>query len=78
VAYNFEIGSNKIKLLIEYENVTQKVLFAALMSGRKYVIPQNGGCSRDSNLRTFIFRDKICYQNATPLQNSLWRRYTLR
>jgi hypothetical protein len=26
VAYNFQTGSNKIKLLREYENVTQKVL----------------------------------------------------
>jgi hypothetical protein len=48
VAYNFQIGSNKIKLLPEYENVTQRDLFgnavlAALISGRKYdVIPQNG------------------------------------
>jgi hypothetical protein len=46
VAYNFQTGNNKMKLLTEYESVTQKVLFgnavlAALMSGRKYdVIPQ--------------------------------------
>jgi hypothetical protein len=45
MAYNFEIRNDKIKLLTEYENVTQKVLFdnavlAALMYGRKYdVIP---------------------------------------
>jgi hypothetical protein len=25
VAYNFQIGNNKIKLLTQYENVTQKV-----------------------------------------------------
>jgi hypothetical protein len=36
-----QTGNNKIKLLTEYEVVTQKVLFgnavlAALMSGRKY------------------------------------------
>jgi hypothetical protein len=41
VAYNFQTGNNKIKLLMEYEGVIQKVLFdnavlAALMSGRKY------------------------------------------
>jgi hypothetical protein len=48
VAYNFQTGNSKIKLLTEYEGVTQKVLFgnavlAALMFGRKYdVIPQNG------------------------------------
>jgi hypothetical protein len=48
VAYNFQTGNTKIKLLTEYEGVTQEVLFgnavlAALMSGRKYdVISQNG------------------------------------
>jgi hypothetical protein len=48
VAYNFQTGNNKIKLLTEYEDVTQKVLFgntvlAALMSGRKYdIITQFG------------------------------------
>jgi hypothetical protein len=48
VAYNFQTGNNKIKLLTEYEDVTQKVLFgnsvlAALMSGRRYdVITQIG------------------------------------
>jgi hypothetical protein len=48
MAYNFQTENNNIKLLTEYENVTQKLLFsnavlAALMSGRKYdVIPQNG------------------------------------
>jgi hypothetical protein len=48
VAYNFQTGNNKIKLLREYEDVTHKGLFgnavlAALMSGRKYdVILQIG------------------------------------
>jgi hypothetical protein len=48
VAYNFQTGNNKIKLLMEYEGVTQKVLvgnavLTTLMSGRKYdVIPQIG------------------------------------
>jgi hypothetical protein len=48
VAYNFQTGNNRIKLLMEYEGVIQKVLFgnavlAALMSGRKYdVIPEIG------------------------------------
>jgi hypothetical protein len=47
VAYNFQTGNNKIKLLMQYEDVTQKVLFGnavlvALMSGRKYDIPQFG------------------------------------
>jgi hypothetical protein len=53
VAYNFKTGNNKIKLLMEYESVTEKVLFSntvitTLISGRKYdVIPQNGDCSRE-------------------------------
>jgi hypothetical protein len=48
VVYNFKTGNNEIKLLMEYEIVTQKVLFdnavlTALMYRRKYdVIPQNG------------------------------------
>jgi hypothetical protein len=55
MAYNFQTRKNKPKLLMEYENVTQKVLFgngvlAALMSWRKYgVIPQNDDCSRESH-----------------------------
>jgi hypothetical protein len=47
VVHNFQTRKNKIKQLMEYESATQKSLFgntvlAALMSGRKYVIPQNG------------------------------------
>jgi hypothetical protein len=48
VAYNFQTGNSEVKLITEYEDVTQKVLFGnagltALMSGRKYdVIPQIG------------------------------------
>jgi hypothetical protein len=67
MAYNFQTGYNKMKLLTEYENVTQNVLFgnvvlAALMSGRKYdVMPQN--------VRTLVFRNKVRYENATSLQN---------
>jgi hypothetical protein len=57
--------SAKTKLPTEYESVTQKVLFgnavlAALMSGRKYdVIPQNGDCSSESNMRTLVFRNEV-------------------
>jgi hypothetical protein len=52
VAYNFQTGNIKIKLFIDYESVTQKVLFGkavltALMSGINYdVISENGDCSR--------------------------------
>jgi hypothetical protein len=48
---------------MEYKSVTQKVLFdnailATLMSGIKYeVIPQHGDCSRQSNVRTLVFRN---------------------
>jgi hypothetical protein len=43
VASAFQTRNNKIKLLMEYESVTQNVLFgnailAALMSGRTYVV----------------------------------------
>jgi hypothetical protein len=61
VAYNFQTKNNKIKLLTEYEGVTQKVLFgnavlATLMSGRKYdVRPQNGDYSRESIVCTLVF-----------------------
>jgi hypothetical protein len=64
VAYNFQTGNNKIKLLTEYESVTRKVLIdssvlAALVPGRKYyVIPQNGNCSRGSNERALVFRKR--------------------
>jgi hypothetical protein len=52
MAYNFQTGSNKIKMLMEYEGETQKVLyynpvFVALLFGRKCdVLTQNGDCSR--------------------------------
>jgi hypothetical protein len=54
---NFQTGHSKIKLLTEYESVTEKVLFgsavlSALMSGRNYdAIPQN--------VRTLVFRNRI-------------------
>jgi hypothetical protein len=84
MAYNFQTGNNKITLLTEYENVTRKVLFrnvvlAALMSGRKYdVIPQNGDCSRESNVPTLVFRNEIRYQNATSFEDSICQRSTFR
>jgi hypothetical protein len=77
VAYNFEIGNDKIKLLTEYENVTQNVLFgnamlAAFMSGRKYdVILQNVDCSNQ-------YAYFGCGNNAASLQNSIWKRSTFR
>jgi hypothetical protein len=58
MAKGFQTRNNKIKLLMEYESVTQNVLFgnailSTLMSGRTYVvIPQNGDCSRESNVCT--------------------------
>jgi hypothetical protein len=61
VAYNFQTRNNKIKLFIEFENVTQKISFcntvlATLLSERKCdAIPQNGDCSRESNAHTSVF-----------------------
>jgi hypothetical protein len=86
VAYNFEIGKkNKVKLLMEYESVTQKVLFGnavhtvLMMPGKKYdVIPQNGDRSRESNVHTSVFRNNVCHQTATSLQNLMWKRSTFR
>jgi hypothetical protein len=57
------------------KNVTQKSLFGnavldALMYRRKYdVIFQNGDCLRESFVRNLVFRNKVCYQNATTLSN---------
>jgi hypothetical protein len=48
VVSNFKIEENKIKMLLKYKIIAQKVLcdkllFVALLSGRKYdVIHQNG------------------------------------
>jgi hypothetical protein len=73
-----------MKLLAEYENVTQKVLFgsaalAVFMSEGKYgVIIQNGDCSRESNVRTSVIRNEVLYQNAMSLQNSMWNGSTFR
>jgi hypothetical protein len=60
LAYNFQNLKIRIKLLKEYESIAQRVpfgnvIFATLMSGKKYdVIIQNGGCSRENNVRTFV------------------------
>jgi hypothetical protein len=80
VAYNFHTEKSKIKLLMEYESVTHKVLFgntvlAPLMSGKKYnVILQNGDCSRESTVPTLFFLNKVLYENAVSLQNSIYKR----
>jgi hypothetical protein len=77
VAYILKIRSNKIKLLTEFENVNQKVLFsngifATLISGGKYyVINQNGDYSRESNVRTLVFQVRVLCENTTSLQNSV-------
>jgi len=62
VIYNFQTGNNKIKLLTEYEFVTQKVLcdnavLAALISGRKYdVISQIGDVVTELSMEKSTFR----------------------
>jgi hypothetical protein len=84
VVYTLQIGKNKIKLLTEYENVIQKVVYkkdvlAANLSLRKYdVISQNDDCSEEINLHTLVLRNRVRYQNATSLQNSVWKTFTFR
>jgi hypothetical protein len=57
-------SNESTKFIYEVRYIQSSVLFgnavvAALMSGRKYgVIPQNGDCSRESNVRTSIFETK--------------------
>jgi hypothetical protein len=77
MSYNFQTIKNKVKPLTEYENVTQTVLFgnavlATLMSGRIYkIIPQNGHCSRESSVRTLVFRKKVRQQFRITLYHTL-------
>jgi hypothetical protein len=57
LAIIFKPKKNEIKLLTQYERITRKVLFdnsvlAAMTSAENDVIPQNGNCSRESNMRT--------------------------
>jgi hypothetical protein len=84
VAYNFQTEKVKRKMLTEYENITQKVLFgnvvlAAMMSERKYDdIYKYGDCSRESNVRTSVSRNKVRYKNASSLQKTVWKRSTFR
>jgi hypothetical protein len=72
------------KMLKIHENVAQRVLLdnavlTALMSGRKYdVILLKGDCSRESSRRTSVFRNKVRYKNATPVQNSVRELSTFR
>jgi hypothetical protein len=72
MSYNFQTGENKINLLMEYKNLAQNVLFddvlAALIYGRKYdIIPRNGDCSRESNVRSMVFLNKVRYQNSASI-----------
>jgi hypothetical protein len=78
VAYNFQIRSSNIKMLTEYESVNQKVFIWQCCTRRidawkkiYDVITQNSDCSRESNVRTLVFGNKVRYQTATSLQNSI-------
>jgi hypothetical protein len=69
-------------MLTKYESVTQKVLFiiatrifASLMSGRKYDYASQMAAGQE-NVRTLVFRNKIHYQNAALLQDSISKRST--
>jgi hypothetical protein len=82
VSSGFQAGNNRIKPLREHESVTQilfiNAVLTALMYGRSYdVITQNGDL-RENNVHTLVFQNKVHYQNASSLQNSIWRRSTSR
>jgi hypothetical protein len=62
VAYNFQTGNNKIKLLTKYEGVTQKFYLATLYSPRWCL---------GENMTSYL-------KLATSLQNSVWKRSTFR
>jgi hypothetical protein len=72
VVYSFQTRNSKIKLLGEYESVTQKVLFgnavlAALISRGKYdVIPQNDDCSRERMCILWLFETKTIIKTQRP------------
>jgi hypothetical protein len=51
------------------KNQFGNVVLTAFMSGGKYVVPQNDNCSKESNIHTFIFWNKVSYQNTASLQN---------
>jgi hypothetical protein len=64
---------------MEYESELRKFHLATLYPlidiwGKYDLIHRNGDCSRGSNMRTLVFRNKVCYQNPTPLQNTT-RKY---
>jgi hypothetical protein len=78
MVYNFEISKNQIKLLMKYENITQRVfllgnvVLTAFMSGREHdVISQHGDCSRESPVCVLacasVFRNKVRYQIVASL-----------
>jgi hypothetical protein len=66
-------STNKKLLEVLFRNSVLTVL----ISVRKYnVIP--GDCSRVSNVRTLVFRNKVGYQNPASLQNPIWKRSTFK
>jgi hypothetical protein len=83
VAYNIQTGRNNVKLLTEYESVTEKGLFdnavlAVLMYGRKYdVIPQNSYCSRESNVRILVFHNSVPYERQCRYRTEYGKRSIL-
>jgi hypothetical protein len=73
VTYNFQTGSSEIKLLTEYESVTQEVLLSnavltALMSGRKYDVITQRQLFKRKQCAYFGFRNisvikmQLCYR----------------
>jgi hypothetical protein len=53
VAYNFQIGNKKIKMLTDYENLTQKVFVTYRINTTQ--------CSTTSPYAPFIFREQLYF-----------------
>jgi hypothetical protein len=80
-----EVGQGPIGGCSAIGKKNQKALFGnailtALMSGRKYdVIPQNGNCSRESNVRNSVFSNQspLSKRNVVTELNT-WKSSTFR
>jgi hypothetical protein len=64
VAYNFQTGNKKIKLLTEYESVTQKVLFSIEL------VPQNA-----KQLQNSCLSWQVVSIDLVPVSGNLYLKY---
>jgi 3-phosphoglycerate kinase len=78
VIYNIKNVNKRIKVIKEYENITEKLLLggavlAAFMSGRKCdVIPQNGDCSRENKGSTWLSKGNVVTEPASDKAIRRW------